>query len=87
MGMMGGYAAGWGLLGPVLMLAFWIGVIALVAFAVRGFGRAEPTLTAAGVAVDDRALAVLRERYARGEIGREDYEERRRALGADPLWE
>lgn len=28
----------------------------------------------------DRALEVLRERYAAGEISREEYEERRRAL-------
>ena len=87
MGMLGGSAAGWGLLGPALMLAFWVGVIALIAFAVRGFGRAEPAPAAARAGGEDRALAVLRDRYARGEIDRADYEERRRALGADTLWD
>lgn len=80
MGMMGG----WGLLGPALMLAFWIGVIALIAFAVRGFGRAAPAPAAARPLDEDRALALLRERFARGEIDRAEYEERRRALGTDP---
>ncbi|MFN8540590.1 MAG: SHOCT domain-containing protein [Thermomicrobiales bacterium] len=33
---------------------------------------------------DDRALAILRERYARGEIDSTEYEERRRWLTDDP---
>jgi len=32
---------------------------------------------------DDAALRTLRERYARGEIDREEYEERRRVLTED----
>jgi putative membrane protein len=58
---------------PMLIPAlFWVGIIGLAvwAFAFRG----GPTRR------DPEPLDILRERYARGEIGREEYLERRRHL-------
>jgi len=71
------------LLGLALMAVFWVGAIALIAYSVRGFGRATPMLAGARVAGGDRALATLRDRFARGEIDHREYEERRGALGDD----
>lgn len=60
----------------VLWLIGWLlavaGVIAVVWWAVRAW-RGPRT---------DAALAILRERYARGEISRDEFEERRRDLAA-----
>jgi uncharacterized membrane protein len=60
----------WGFMG----LAFWILLVALIVLLVRGTGT--PVRDSAGGAV-----RVLEERYARGEITREDFLERRAVLG------
>lgn len=79
MGMMGGCMAGMGLLG-LLGLALLVGAIAGVVYLAGGFGRSgRPSRTIRGGA-DDRALTVLRERFARGKIDRAEYEERRATL-------
>lgn len=66
---------GWLFMG-LLMLVFWGGVIALVVWAIRSpAGRGmhhEPPAS--------RAMEILEERYARGEITREELEERRSVL-------
>ena len=62
-------AGGWLLMGSV-MLAFWL----LVATGVVAFLRA-------GAARRPRALDILDERYARGEIGDEEYRRQRATLG------
>lgn len=81
---MGWWHHGWGiggwesiLIGGVMMLLFWGGLFALVFFGIRaatGTGRrqeAEPT---------DQALSILAERFAKGEITSEEYQEMRRVL-------
>ena len=63
-----------GLVMMVLMLLFWVLVIAGLVIGIRWFmsqGRAAPP---------DTALSILRERYARGEITREQFEATRRDL-------
>jgi len=71
----GGGAAGW--FAPILMLVFWALVIGGIVFLLRSWwpqgmrGRSG-----------DTALEILRERYARGELSREQFEEMRRDLGA-----
>lgn len=51
-------------------------VVALVIWLLRQSGGSRP----ASGASEDRALAILRERFARGEITREQFDEMRRAL-------
>lgn len=65
-----------GLVMMLMMLVFWGVVIAALVLGIRwlvsqGRGPAR-----------DSALAILRERYARGEINREEFEARRRDLDA-----
>jgi putative membrane protein len=67
----------WGMSGMMMFMALaWlvviVGVVAVVWWLVR-------TVTPRR---RDDALAILRERYARGEISREEYESRRRDLAA-----
>lgn len=67
----GTWGFGWG---AALMLVFWavviVGLGVLVWWLVR-LGSAKP---------GDPALEILRQRYARGDVSREEFEERRRAL-------
>ena len=73
---------GWGhmVFGSAMMIIFWGVIILLIVLAVRwlgGVGRGgHPTGPSEGAAVD-----ILRERFARGEIDKAEFEERRRALG------
>lgn len=55
-----------------LWLAFWIGLLYLLVRAFRGRGSAAPPRSP--------GLEVLEERYARGEITREEFLERRSVL-------
>lgn len=68
----GGLAMAWGLMG----VAFWILLAALIVVLVRG-------KRTTGRAPGGPALSVLEERYARGEITREEFLERRAVLGDD----
>lgn len=82
MGIVGSCAAGWGsgLIGLVGMLAFWVLVAGLIVYAVRAFGHTVPATAVPRPATADRALAVLRERFARGEVDVDEYQRRQRAL-------
>lgn len=84
MGMMGGCGVGMGLMG-LLGLLLLAGLVAGLVYLTRGLGRGRQTVTAGGGADEDRALTVLRERYARGEVDHAEYEQRRAALG-DREW-
>ena len=76
MGWGGGW--GWGWFGVVHLLLWWfllaLGIVVLFKWLVAGGAHRH--------AREDRALAVLRERYARGEINKEEFEARKRDLDA-----
>jgi putative membrane protein len=65
----------WGLGMMVMMLVFWGLVIAGIVLAVRW------RVGQGGGPRSDRALDILRERYARGEIERDEFEAKQRDLG------
>jgi len=73
---------GWGwFFGPLTMIVVLVLVVALAVLLVRWLGGYGP-----GSFERDRpgktAPDILRERFARGEIDKEEFEERRRILGA-----
>jgi putative membrane protein len=67
----------------VLNIAFVVVVVAIAVLGVRWLVRELRTPPGGGPATtsEDGALAVLRERFARGEIDADEYEQRRRTLG------
>ena len=74
--MMGGYSAmaGFGWLGMLVMALFWIGVIVLVVWGLTHlFSTQQPR-------VELGAEEILKQRYARGEISREEFVQARDAL-------
>lgn len=77
-GMMGGgYGIGW--FGPIIMIAFWIAVIVGIVFLIRWLVLSTRA-TGHKAASEDSALEILKRRYARGEIGKEEFEEKKRDL-------
>lgn len=77
MAYMGSYGWGHMLFGGLMMVLFWGIVIALAVLLVRGLTRGrDETLSQQR----PTALDLLQERYARGEIDQQEYEQRRRDL-------
>jgi putative membrane protein len=59
----------WALL---VVVAFWVAVIWLIIWVIRRLGRPEDKSSS--------ALAILNERFARGEIDQQEYEQRKAVL-------
>ncbi len=77
-GMMGwGYGMGW--FGIIIMAAFWIAVIVGIVFLIRWLVVSTRT-GGRGGRPEDSALEILKRRYARGEINKEEFEEKRKDL-------
>lgn len=73
----GGYGM---ILGPIFMILVLAVVIAVAVLLVRWLGG--PWQGNSSAPPNRAALDILKERFARGEIDKEEYEERRRILGA-----
>lgn len=77
MGDMGSFGFGMGLFGWVFMLLFWglviLGIVAIIKW-LSGSGSGD------NGAPGRKALNILKERYARGEIDREEFEQKRQDL-------
>ncbi|QEA37660.1 hypothetical protein FGL86_00290 [Pistricoccus aurantiacus] len=73
-------AWGWGhmFFGGLMMIVFWGGLIALVVLLVRWLSRNDTS--ASDPSRRPTPLEILQERYARGEIDKQEYEERKKDL-------
>ena len=76
-GMMGGWGMGW--FGMIFMAIFWgliiVGLVLLIKWLIQATKKGPEALHSGS-----RALEILKERYARGEIGKEEFEEKKRDL-------
>lgn len=74
-----GWNGGWSgmILGPLLMIVVPVVLVAIAILALRVFW---PQSTGSFSAPPQPPLDILKERFARGEIDKEEYEERRRIL-------
>jgi putative membrane protein len=74
--MFGGYGmmAGFGWLGMIIMVLFWVGVVLLVVWGLsNAFTTRQPK-------VEMDAQEILKQRFARGEIDREEFTQASAAL-------
>lgn len=72
-----GWGWGWGIFGAVHMVLWWVliilGIVVLAKWLFGGgWGR--------GPSDSNRALEILKERYAGGEIGKDEFEQKKRDL-------
>lgn len=66
-----------GVLMMLVMILFWVGVIALVVLGIRWLWRQQDGRRPA---TGEDPLEILRRRYAAGEIDQDEFEKRRRSL-------
>ncbi len=74
----GGWGAGGWIAMMFVMVVFWAAVVAAIVFAVRSSQHAP---AAPGAPTGNDALRILDERFARGEIDADEYQQRRALLG------
>jgi putative membrane protein len=74
--MMWGYGMGW--FGPIIMIIFWIAVIVGIILLIRWVivsSRKEYKVKS-----DESALEILKKRYAKSEISKEEFEEKKKDI-------
>ncbi|TPJ25448.1 SHOCT domain-containing protein [Mesorhizobium sp. B2-7-2] len=72
------WGGGWAMIfGPLFMILFFVVLVGAVTRWQRGPGAVPPHQTSPG----RMPLDILKERFARGEIDKNEFEERRRVLG------
>lgn len=71
-----GHWHGW-FMGPLMMLIFMAVVVAVVVLVVRWLGASDASREAPG---RNTPLDILKERFARGEIDKAEFDERRKVL-------
>jgi putative membrane protein len=76
-GMMGGWGMGW--FGGIFMIIFWILILVALAFFVKWLIQSTSGRRS-DYPESSRALEILKERYARGEIDRAEFEEKKKVL-------
>ena len=65
----------YGWIGPILMIVFWVLVITAIVFFIRRLMRDSRNSRR-----DPPFLEILKARYAKGEISKEEFEEKKRDL-------
>ena len=73
------WAPGHMIFGSLMMVVFWGGIIVAIVLAVRSFGGGK-SHDATPPASGNEALDILKDRFARGEIDKEEFGERKRLL-------
>lgn len=80
--MMGNYYGdmfGWGLGGGIMMIIFWVAIILFIVWIVKeASGRNDSDKTRH----DKSAIEILEERYAKGEIDKKEFEEKKKDLSS-----
>ncbi|MBU1039254.1 SHOCT domain-containing protein [Patescibacteria group bacterium] len=66
---------GWGMAGPVIMIVFWLAAILLFIWLVKHFTKSNHQDNSS-----TKAAAILKERYAKGEISQQEFEEKLKNL-------
>ena len=72
--MMTGFGLGFGILGIIFMVVFWGGLIGIGIWLVKSLFAGSQCFSSTPLGVELTTSRILDQRYARGEITREQYE-------------
>ena len=77
--MMGEWGMGW--VGGIFMIIFWVLIIVGVVFLIKWLVQSTKGHSNSGrIDSSSRALDILKERYARGEINKQEFEQKKKDL-------
>ena len=76
-GMMEGWGMGW--FGGIFMMIFWVLILVGLGFFIKWLIQSTSRGQAGGSS-DNRALEILKERYARGKINKAEFESKKREI-------
>jgi putative membrane protein len=76
--MMGDWGMGW--FGMIVMFIFWSLIIVGLVLLIRWLIQATGSRGHSGGNTDSKAMDILKERYARGEINRDEFESMKKDL-------
>ena len=78
--MMGNWGMGW--FGMIVMLLFWVLVIAGIVFLIRWLvqGTGGRNRSGSNAGTGSQAMDILKERYAKGEISRDEFESMKKEI-------
>jgi putative membrane protein len=76
-GMMGGWGMGW--FGGIFMMIFWVLVLVGLVFLIKWLIQSSSRVKS-DAGSSDRALEILKERYARGEIDTAEFEAKKKVI-------
>jgi putative membrane protein len=79
-GMMNGWGMGW--FGGIFMIVFWVLIIVGLIFLIKWLVQSTKGNSSPGQSRPTSAIDILKERYARGEIDKQEYEEKKRDLSS-----
>ncbi|MFC1822318.1 SHOCT domain-containing protein [Thermodesulfobacteriota bacterium] len=77
-GMMGGWGMGW--FGGIFMIVFWVLIIVGLIFLIKWLVQRTKENSSSMQRSSSKALDILKERYARGKIEKEEFDEKKRDL-------
>jgi putative membrane protein len=77
-GMMGAWGMGW--FGGIFMIIFWVLVIVGLIFLIKWLVQSTKAESGVSRSGSSRALDILKERYARGEIDKVEFEDKKKDL-------
>jgi len=76
--MMGDWGMGW--FGMIFMLLFWVLIIAGIVFLIRWLVQSMDSRNRSNVDTGSQAIEILKERYAKGEISRDEFESMKKEI-------
>lgn len=76
--MMGDWGMGW--FGMIVMLLFWVLVIAGIVVLVRWLIQKTDSMNRSSVGTGSQAMDILKERFAKGEITRDEFESMKKEI-------
>ncbi|MGD9976248.1 MAG: SHOCT domain-containing protein [Desulfatirhabdiaceae bacterium] len=76
--MMGDWGMGW--FGMIMMLLFWVLVIAGIVVLIRWLVQNTGNRSRSSVGTDSKAMDILKERFAKGEITRDEFESMKKEI-------
>jgi putative membrane protein len=75
-----GFGSGFGFAGTIASVLFWVAVVILIVLLFKSFGKHTNDDEGEKVLHEDTALQILRERYAKGEITKRQFQDMKKDL-------